>query len=378
MEQTIRDLLEQTKEYEDSILGIETEDTSDEDLESIPYSADDVRITTRMYSVYQIFHWIENEILILQPDFQRNYVWNLTKKSLLIESLMLNIPIPAFYFQEDAEGNKMVIDGLQRLSTIYDFMRDKFPLKDLQYLKDYNKLHFSELPRKYKVRIMETQLNVNVLDSKCDEQVKFDVFRRVNTGGVPLNSQEIRNIMANSRVRQLLRDMSHSESFIRATRGKVKDTRMDAQELCLRFIVFYEKYDASRHEFLELRSLAQMLDDMIIRLNNVETAFFDLIMNVFQESMERCYALLGEEAFSKETSKHIINKPLFISWAVVLANRSIEPAVLKKKHTQAVELQRTYYRYGEYFNAITSSTTMRRNISLQFAVVERIMEELFL
>lgn len=378
MEQTIRDLLERTKEYEDSLLGIETEDTSNEDLEGIPYSTDDVRITTRMYSIYQVFHWIENEILVLQPDFQRNYVWDITKKSLLIESLMLSIPIPAFYFQEDAEGNKMVIDGLQRLSTIYFFMRDEFPLKGLQYLKDYNEIHFSELPKKYRVRIMETQLNVNVLDSKCDEQVKFDVFRRVNTGGIPLNSQEIRNIMASTRVRQLLRDMSQSEQFIRATRGRVKDTRMDAQELCLRFIVFYVKYDSLRREFLELRSLAQMLDKMIILLNNVENEFFDLISTVFKESLERCYALLGEEAFSKETSKHIINKPLFISWTVVLANRQIEPVVLKEKHVQAVKLQQEYFRDGEYFNAITSSTTTRKNIGLQFEAVERIMEELFL
>lgn len=378
MEQTIRDLLEQTKEYEDSLLGIETEDTSNEDLEGIPYSMDDVRINTKMYSIYQIYHWIEDEILVLQPDFQRNYVWDNIKKSLLIESLMLSIPIPAFYFQEDAEGNKLVIDGLQRLSTIYFFMNDEFVLKGLQYLKDYNGLNFSELPKKYRVKIMETQLNVNVLDSRCDERVKFDVFRRVNTGGIPLNSQEIRNIMASSRVRRLLRDMSRSEQFIRATRGRVRDTRMDAQELCLRFIVFYMKYDSVKHEFSDLRSLAQMLDTMIISLNKVDNEVFDFINTSFKESMERCYALLGEEAFSKETSRHIINKPLFISWAVVLANKQVELPKLKEKREQAVKLQQDFFRDGEYFNAITSSTTTRRNISLQFEAVERILEELFL
>ena len=138
MAQTISELLSMTREYEDFMKGIETENTSNEDLDSVPYSTDDIRISQHMYSIFQLYHSIKDQILILQPDFQRNQVWDIERKSLLIESIMLRIPIPAFYLQEDMKGNKLVIDGLQRLSTIYSFMNNEFCLKGLQYLKTYN------------------------------------------------------------------------------------------------------------------------------------------------------------------------------------------------------------------------------------------------
>ena len=343
MEQTIGELLDKTKEYEDFLNGIETEDTSNEDLDSVPYSTDDIRISQKMYSVFQIYHWIENQTLILQPDFQRNHVWDIQRKSLLIESIMLRIPIPAFYFQEDIEGNQMVIDGLQRLSTIYSFMKNEFHLTGLQYLKTYEGCCYSDLNKKYMVRIQDTQLVVNVLDSKCSEQVKFDVFRRVNTGGVPLNSQEIRNIMATNSVRALLKKMSQSQDFLIATRGKVRDIRMDAQELCLRFITFYARYDANTHKLKELKALAQMLDFMIIFLNKKENEVLNEIISIFTKSMQKCYALLGENAFSKETSRHIINKPLFISWSVVMADFPKTVDELKEKQEEAIQLHHKYF-----------------------------------
>lgn len=378
MAQTMKDLLKEAREYEDSLLGIETEDTSGEDLDSIPYSADNIRITPMMYSVFQIFHWIEEGILVLQPEYQRNIVWDNQRKSLLIESLMLRIPIPAFYFQEDYDGDKMVIDGLQRLSTIHAYMKDEFKLENLQYRKEFEGYLYSQLPKKYKIRIQDTQLSVNVLDSKCNELVKFDVFRRVNTGGVPLNAQEIRNIMATSAVRELLKSMSKSEEFITATRGRIKDIRMDAQELCLRYILFSFKYNWEEQTFKDLQSMATMMDQIIVWLNKMKTDDLQVFLTMFKNSMKRCYALLGESAFSKESSRHIINKPLFICWSVILGYRNIDLKLLESKRKEAVKLQNQFFCEGEYYNAITYSTTTRRNILLQFEAVERILEELSL
>lgn len=376
MAQTMKELLKETQEYEDALLGFELEDTSEEDLDSIPYAADTIRISSMMYSVYQIFHWIEDGILVLHPAYQRNEVWNAQRKSLLVESLMLRIPIPAFYFQEDRDGTKTVIDGLQRLSAIHGFMKDKFSLHGVQYLKEYEGCLYSELPRKYKVRIQETQLSANILDSKCDDLVKFDVFRRVNTGGVPLNAQEIRNIMATNETRALLLAMSQSEEFLRATRNRVKDIRMDAQELCLRYILFCYKYDEKRKELKDLQSMASMMDMILIFINKMKREDLAVFLYMFQKSMKRCYALLGEDAFSKENSRYIINKPLFISWSVVLTYRKTDLKLLEEKREAAVRLQHQYFRNGKYYNAVTSSTTTRNNLRLQFEAVERILEEL--
>ena len=226
--QSMKDLLQEEKYHADSLLGIETEDLGEENLEHNPYSPNDIRINQRIFTIYQIQHMIETGKLFLTPDFQRNLVWDLRRKSLLIESIMLGIPISSFYFQEDYEGNKIVIDGLQRLSTISQFLNNEFALKELQYL-NYNGYCYSDLPQKYVNKIEDTQLVAYVLDSTCHELSKFDVFRRVNTGGMPLNSQEIRNSMAADGTRSLLKAMSRSQEFQKATRGRVKDIRMDVR-----------------------------------------------------------------------------------------------------------------------------------------------------
>ncbi|MBE7726994.1 MAG: DUF262 domain-containing protein [Enterocloster citroniae] len=374
---SLRGLLEETERYENELVGIESEDKGEENIDDSPYSPDDVRISQHMYSVYQVHHWIEKGVLTLSPDFQRNMVWDIQRKSLLIESLMLKIPIPAFYFQEDINGDKLVIDGLQRLSTIYSYMEDSFRLKGLQYLENYNGYCYSQLPRKYKTRIEETQMAVNILDSKCHELVKFDVFRRVNTGGVPLNPQEIRNSMATPDTRSLLKQMSESEEFIKATRGRVKDIRMDAQELCLRFIAFWMRYDSHSGQLSHLMALTRMLDRTLLELNQKKKDYHLLLCALFKNSMEKCHALFGEEAFSKEDLNLIINRPLFVSWSVVMATCTLDMETLQSRRNEAIELQHKYFGGGEYYNAITSSTATKKNMELQFEGVRRILEELF-
>ena len=374
---SLRGLLEETERYENELVGIESEDKGEENIDDSPYSPDDVRISQHMYSVYQVHHWIEKGVLTLSPDFQRNMVWDIQRKSLLIESLMLKIPIPAFYFQEDINGDKLVIDGLQRLSTIYSYMEDSFRLKGLQYLENYNGYCYSQLPRKYKTRIEETQMAVNILDSKCHELVKFDVFRRVNTGGVPLNPQEIRNSMATPDTRSLLKQMSESEEFIKATRGRVKDIRMDAQELCLRFIAFWMRYDSHSGQLSPLMALTRMLDRTLLELNQKKKDYHLLLCALFKNSMEKCHALFGEEAFSKEDLNLIINRPLFVSWSVVMATCTLDMETLQSRRNDAIELQHKYFGGGEYYNAITSSTATKKNMELQFEGVRRILEELF-
>lgn len=217
------------KTIEETFYGIEIDDENESDTEDIadyPYNSEEIRIDQKMFSLYQVCKWIDHGKLILHPEFQRNYVWNQNKQSLLIESLMLKIPIPAFYFDEDETGCRTVIDGMQRLTTIHRYLKGEFKLRGLQYLKECEKKTFEELDWKYHSRIEDTQLAINILDARCPEMVKFDVFRRINTGGVALNAQEVRNIMAKKQTRRLLQKMVDSKAFQMATHGKVNDARM--------------------------------------------------------------------------------------------------------------------------------------------------------
>lgn len=126
----------------------------------------------------------------------------------------------------------------------------------------------------------------------------------------------------------------------------------------------------------DLQSMASMMDMILIFINKMKREDLAVFLYMFQKSMKRCYALLGEDAFSKENSRHIINKPLFISWSVILTYRKTDLKLLEEKREVAVRLQHQYFRNGKYYNAVTSSTTTRNNLRLQFEAVEHILEEL--
>lgn len=371
-----------TKKAEEELTGIEFEDEADEtelyDVEyKYPYRPEEIRIDQKMLSLFQICRWIEQDNLLLRPEFQRNFVWNKKQQSLLIESLMLKIPIPAFYFDEDAYGHRTVIDGMQRLTTIYRFVTGTFKLRGLQYLKECEGCSFSDLDWKYQSRIEETQLAVNILDAKCPSMVKFDVFRRINTGGVPLNPQEVRNIMAQNKTRCLLQQMAESSEFRQATHGKVNDVRMGAQELCLRFITFYRLYDDIKRSFSSFGDMTRLLDEMILELNDLNQYELDSINQKFCMSMKRCYALFGKGTFYKPGVKKAINRALFTSFSVLLAYAEYDWEWLECHQGKAnTLLEHTLEESSDYYNAITSSTSSRRNMEIQFWYANKILEEL--
>ena len=202
-------------------LGIEgsgeLEDDSDDDVggNEQPFDADKIRIDQQMLSVKYIYELYQSKLLDTNPNFQRKPVWNeLRRKSLLIESLMLRIPIPAFYFYENEDSLFQVIDGQQRLLTIFEYINDGFRLSNLEYLNDIcGKRKFSELDIKYQQRIYRTQLAINILDARSPRRVIYDIFRRINTGGVNLTLQEMRNAICTQTVSYTHLCCTNSEWF---------------------------------------------------------------------------------------------------------------------------------------------------------------------
>jgi len=372
-------LLKDTDKATSELVGIEYTDEENDVGEEKPYNPDDIRIYHKFFSVSDICRWMgaDPPTITVKPSFQRNLVWSEQKKSLLIESLMLRIPIPSFYFYEDDIEHKSVIDGLQRLSAIYDYVAGEFPLFGLQYLGDKcNGKKYHELDKKYISRIEETQLSINILDNRTPELVKFDVFRRVNTGGVPLNPQEIRNALAHSRTTELLLRMSHSNGFLEATHGLVKDIRMDAQELCLRFITFYRAYDTHLMIPHKDRSIAKMLDECVSHLNSCDDNMLRSYYEIFETAMKKSTAAFGERAFIKP-GQNVINKLLFTSWSVTLAYSGCTYEMLRRERESLIDrLTSALHNDYEYFNAITTSTASKRNIEKQFLTAYSILEEL--
>ncbi|MDT1997105.1 DUF262 domain-containing protein [Carnobacterium divergens] len=325
--------LEFDKAYNDKKIRINTldEDEDEDELEKKqiqPYDPNLIRVDPKQFTIESTVNKIKKSEIDLNPDFQRKFVWtDITRKSRLIESILLRIPLPVFYLSQDEDGIYHVLDGLQRLTVLSSYLSNEFRLKNLEYLNDecgglffgdvdgklYEQKPDRYLPTKYVRRIKDTMLNFNVVDSGTPEQAKYDIFRRINTGGKPLNRQEMRNAMANVETRKLLSDLADLLIFKVATGYSVKDTRFADQELILRFIGFYLIDKDYQKAVVYKGVMATFLDQVIEVLNKYYSSkneFRNEIFRDFQNSMSNSYLLFGDRGFKRTT---IINKALFLS-----------------------------------------------------------------
>jgi len=297
-----------------------TDDTNEIDIpiDKDPYDPKLIRVDPKQFSIEYICKLISSKKLDLSPDFQREFVWTeISRKSRLIESLMLRIPIPTFYLAQDYDGTYQVVDGIQRLTVIYEFINNEFKLRKLEYLKELEGLWFRDesklpeysIPPMYSGRIEETQLHFNIIDASTPDQVKYDIFRRLNTGGKALNAQEIRNCLSSSKTRALLSDLVTLESFLQATRRSVSRTRMADKELALRFVGFY-LMDRGELEIEYKGNMSEFLDSTIEHLNKNTTPSSDEIVKAFDMAMKNAFILFGDKTFRKSV---LINKALFLS-----------------------------------------------------------------
>jgi hypothetical protein len=368
--QTVPDVVEDV--FDGQATGVEVEQpgrTAEAPIER-PWNPEQIRVTTSAFSIRNILDQIDEGSLELAPDFQRGRVWHDSQKSLLVESLLLQIPLPAFYFAEDSDGAFHVVDGLQRLSTLHAFVRDEsFSLKGLEYLKDVEGRRFSDLAVQWQRRINNTQLVINVIDPKTPADVMYDIFKRINTGGTPLNAQEIRHCMGKPRGRSILKRMTHTEAFSIATNGLTDHIRMNDREMALRFAAFFL---FGLNEYMEdpvmesfLMRASNLLDDPV-KLPDVEV---EILENSFSTAMANAYLLFGEHAFRKwpwgAHGRSPINRALFETWSIAVAPYGADDLARRQNDIVTVARDRMTNDI-DYLNAITSSTADRRRVFYRF------------
>jgi len=351
----------------------EQEDGAGEILQ--PWRPDQIRVTTKSFSIRNILDMIAEESLELAPDFQRNTVWKERQKSRLIESILLQIPLPAFYFAEDSDGLLRVVDGLQRLSTVRDFVRHSgFALRELEYLTDVEGRRFGDLPAQWQRRVNNTQLVVHVIDPLTPRDVKYDIFKRINTGGTPLNAQEIRHCMSKPRSRAFLKRCAQSAAFRAATGMNGNHIRMEDRELALRFCAFHE---LGVDRYSEMRAMDPFLEeanDLLDDSAELPEARLEELFDKFTHAMQNCRIVFGEHAFRKwplgQEGRNPINRPLFETWSTVLAGH--DPADLEERRRWIVdEARRAMTNERPYIEAISSSTGDPRKVRIRFEVAER-------
>lgn len=346
-------------DIENKQLDLFSEGVEEEIEEYQPFDPEKISIDTKSITMDTCLRRLEQGTIILNPDFQRNEVWTMEKKCRLIESLMLKIPLPMFYVSADEKGNFYVVDGLQRLSTIRGFvlgdafLKGKepqlkgmgFKLSNLEFWGNlYNDHDFASLPVNIQNRILETGFTFTIINPGTPEEVKRNIFKRINTGGEPLTPQEIRQALYIGESTKLLLRLSSHEDFLNATANTVKSNRMMDRELILRCLAFSIR---SHIHYPKTNDMDKFLSDTMRIINvlpsmsgkEADKVFRDdidrshvlinspaTLEDQFLKAMKRASELFGEHAFRKSfygKRRTPINKGLFEVWANLLGKLTL-------------------------------------------------------
>lgn len=339
--------------------GIESEDLGI----TKPFDPTLIKIETKQMSLDTLIKRIRENEVSLSPDFQRNEVWKLPQKSRLIESLLIRIPLPAFYMDATDENEWLVVDGLQRLATIRDFVIDEnMKLDELEFLSKFQGYAFKDLPRQYQRRIEETQVTVYQIEKGTPPEVKFNIFKRINTGGMPLSAQEIRHALNQGAATELLKKLVSLESFKKATNG-LKDTRMGARECALRFIAFKltppEAYKVDTN-------FDTFLGDAMNRLNKMSENELNEIVKRFNRALTWSHDIFGKTAFRKPSAP--INKALFEVYTIAVDNHTERNLhILKNAKDKATQMvNRLFTEDSVFLNAVSQGTSDIGKVQYRF------------
>jgi hypothetical protein len=357
--------------------SIEEEDTGTGSAAVKPWDPKKIRIATKTFSLREVVDQINENEIDLAPDFQRDYVWKQRQRTRLVESILLNIPLPAFYFNQERDGTYQVVDGIQRLSTIQRFMADRHILEedDLEYLRDLKGLTYSTMDPAMVRRFRGTQIVVHVIEPQTPDEVKYDIFGRVNTLGSPLSAQEIRHAMSKARSRDFLKRLVELESFEKATGGQfwrrspdspdewVRDSnRMTDRELALRFCAFFSfsEEEYRRHESLDafLVDYTRRLDGRSTEGTTISDKEIESLAAAFDRAMTNASQVLEKAAFRRwppgVNRRGPINRAVFESQAVALAAYSLDQLLPKKD--EVLKAFREAFSDPDYARAVTVGT----------------------
>jgi len=297
---------------------LETDDEISVEERIRPFDPTKINIVMEPMALDSLVRRIKLGEIDLNTAFQRKAgLWTDEKKSQLIESLLLKIPLPAFYFDSCKEGEWLIIDGLQRITAFNDFIVKKtLKLKGMEFFSDLNGLGYDELPRQFSRRIEESSIITYKVKEGTPQNVKYNIFKRLNTGGLELESQEIRHALYQGLAVDLLKELSDTDEFKKATCNSIKTERMLDQEFVLRYIAvcFYgiEKYEGALDEFL---------NDAMEFINMPNNPYIQRIKESFKEIMSLMFELFGNAAFRKmapDGRRRPINKALFEVWCKVI------------------------------------------------------------
>lgn len=393
--------------------GVEKDD---ENQNTEPFDPASISIEPKVIPMDTLLRRLRQKTIRLAPTFQRKFVWDEARKSQLIESLMLRIPLPMFYVAANESGTWDVVDGLQRLTTIRDYLlgeeldekglrtvpeANSFKLSKLEFWghlfdgKSYNDIVKVQDHARIINNVLETELRFTVINPGTPEEVKRNIFKRINTGGMPLTAQEIRHALYQGRSTKLLEDLVSLHVFNNAVDSSVYDSRMAGRELILRFLAFYiheqVQYTSDMDKFLSntMRLINFAPDIPSNELNKIfrhdnQVPQFKLptiaeLKNSFELSMKRCSIFFGKYAFRKAIEgmrRTPVNKALFESWSNIFATMSDEKfqALLQSKRYFNAKYEQLLYD-NNFDRAISRDSSSNISAKYRYKELQTLINE---
>ncbi len=260
-------------------------------------------------SLSELHRWHKTGRIIIDPEWQRNYVWDLARASKLIESFLLDIPVPVVYLAKTEQSKYEVIDGLQRLTSVFNYFDGRYKLSKLDILTELKGKEFKDLPTPLQNKLEDSVLRSFELSASSGD-IHFIVFERLNTGGVKLNDMEIRNCLYRGSLNTLIKEISPNTSFLTCLNQKHLNKRMQDRALILRFLAFYERTHV-KCQF----GLKRFLNEFLDTYKNTSPEKIDEYRKVFDKCMKACVSVFGENGFRLKSEITKINSKSAGEWA---------------------------------------------------------------
>jgi len=352
----------------EEIEGLETRSDSWGDY---PIDTPLIRSDTR--TVHDVIRRIDQDNFVMDPEFQRDFIWVEAKQSKLIESVIMRIPLPVFYMAEDAEGKMVIVDGLQRLSTFHRFLKDELSL-DLRNRPELHHKRFSDLTPNLQNRVEDCNLTFYILDSKVPERARLDIFERVN-GGEPLTRQQMRNSLYMGKATMFLKQESRSDIFLRATGRSLNSKTMRDREFVNRFcacqLLDLDEYQGDMDMFLAT---------CLRRMNEMNDSDLSLLRDRFRAGLENNFILFERHAFRKHSpeqqSRSVLNASLWDVMSTSLSGYSGERVSQCSEHLRSAF--HDLLDDPSFDSAITLGTNSRKNVIQRFKMTRDRFQDILL
>ncbi|MFJ9830531.1 DUF262 domain-containing protein [Streptomyces sp. NPDC101169] len=358
-----------------------TEDGGDDRI-TAPFDPDRIDIQTRNTTVDLLLSRLQQDMIDLAPDFQRKAgIWTDDRQSRLIESLLLRIPIPSFYAAEQHNGEWAIVDGIQRLTAITRFIAHgaigatPLRLTGLEYLSGFDGMEYGDLSGRLQIRLRETEVVVHLIRRGTPEEVMFNIFARINTGGLPLTRQEIRHALIPGRARGVLAELADSEPFLLATGGTVSGERMADREMVLRFLAFRMTPPGGFRQ----QDFDAFLAASMRAVNKWSTGEEADHRAAFARAMGVAQSLFGRSGFRKQrrgqTRRSPINKALFEAMSVTFAGLSPDQTeLLASRADDVVESFHDLMNDIEFERSISVGTGDPAKVRYRFDAINKLVQ----